>query len=119
MLSNLFRFTISCIKNLNCFMHLCKQRSIGPFYCAYFLTPSGITRPEILIPVTAHPAFDKAANYFGLKVRHIPLTSDYIVDVAAMRSAISGNTVMLVGSVPNFPYGTMDDIQAICELGMN
>lgn len=87
-------------------------------YRDYAREEKGITRPEILIPVTAHPAFDKAANYFGLKVRHIPLTSDYIVDVAAMRSAISGNTVMLVGSVPNFPYGTMDDIQAICELGL-
>ena len=38
-------------------------------------------------------------------------------DIAAMERAINRNTVMLVGSAPNFPYGTMDDIEAIAALG--
>lgn len=80
----------------------------GSQCCNCVLT--GVSLPEIVLPTTAHPAFDKAANYFGMKIKHIPLTKSYTVDLAAMQSAITSNTVMLVGSVPNFPYGTMDDI---------
>ncbi|KAL1460487.1 hypothetical protein WDU94_012467 [Cyamophila willieti] len=87
-------------------------------YRDYAREERGVSLPEIVLPVTAHPAFDKAANYFGMKIRHIPLTKVYTVDLAAMKAAITGNTVMLVGSVPNFPYGTMDDIEGICQLGL-
>uniref|UniRef100_A0A8D9BBI9 sphinganine-1-phosphate aldolase n=1 Tax=Cacopsylla melanoneura TaxID=428564 RepID=A0A8D9BBI9_9HEMI len=86
-------------------------------YRDYAREERGVSLPEIVLPVTAHPAFDKAANYFGMKIRHIRLNKDYTVDLAAMKSAINSNTVMLVGSVPNFPYGTMDDIVGICLLG--
>ncbi|KAI5747317.1 hypothetical protein M8J77_013437 [Diaphorina citri] len=86
-------------------------------YRDYAREEKGISLPEIVLPTTAHPAFDKAANYFGMKVKHIRLTSSYTVDLAALQSAITGNTVMLVGSMPNFPYGTMDDIGAIAKLG--
>ncbi|CAD7012010.1 unnamed protein product [Ceratitis capitata] len=35
-----------------------------------------------------------------------------------MEHEINGNTILLVGSAPNFPYGTMDDIEAIAALGV-
>ncbi|CAH1119293.1 unnamed protein product [Phaedon cochleariae] len=79
----------------------------------------GIKKPEIVVPVTVHSAFDKAAQYLGLKVRSIEVsTQTYQVDMRSFRRAINGNTVLLVGSAPNFPYGTMDDISAISELGL-
>ena len=31
---------------------------------------------------------------------------------------LSSNTVMLVGSAPQFPHGSMDDIQDIAALGV-
>jgi len=87
-------------------------------YRDYARTERGIYHPEIVIPVTAHPAFDKAAAYFGLRVKRVPIDPDTTtVDIRAMRRAISRNTCMLVGSAPNYPYGTMDDIQAIAALG--
>ncbi len=43
----------------------------------------GVTRPELLIPRSAHPAFAKAAKYLGLELRQIPLRDDFRADVDA------------------------------------
>ncbi|XP_067011036.1 sphingosine-1-phosphate lyase [Anabrus simplex] len=88
-------------------------------YRDYAIEEQGIKHPEIVLPVTAHPAFDKAAAYFRMRVRHIPVDpKTYKVDLRAMKRAISRNTCMLVGSTPNYPYGTMDDIKQIAALGV-
>ncbi|XP_014211819.1 sphingosine-1-phosphate lyase isoform X2 [Copidosoma floridanum] len=85
----------------------------------YAREAKGIRRPEIVMPVTAHAAFDKAAQYFKIRVRTVPVHPEtYTVDLNAMRRAIGRNTIMLVGSAPNFPYGTMDDIGSISRLGL-
>jgi len=76
----------------------------------------GITRPEMVLPVTAHAAFDKAAQYFNIKPVLIPIDSDYKADVTAARKAITHNTVVLVGSAPSFPHGIIDPIQELSEL---
>lgn len=88
-------------------------------YRDYASEVKGIKRPEMVLPVTAHAAFDKAAQYFKIRLRVIPVHTDtYQVDLKAFKRAINGNTIMLVGSAPNFPYGTMDDIGAISDLGV-
>ncbi|XP_046829566.1 sphingosine-1-phosphate lyase isoform X2 [Vespa crabro] len=79
----------------------------------------GIERPEMVVPVTAHSSFDKAAQYLNIKVRTVPVNShSYTVSIKAMENAINKNTIMLVSSAPNFPYGTMDNIEAISKLGV-
>ncbi|XP_034239299.1 sphingosine-1-phosphate lyase [Thrips palmi] len=87
-------------------------------YRDYARETKGTRRPEIIVPVTAHAAFDKAAHYLGIRIKHIPVNEDTTVNIAAMKRAISKNTCMLVGSAPNFPYGTIDDIKSIGELGL-
>jgi len=65
-------------------------------YRDYARTEKGIYHPEIVIPLTAHPAFDKAAAYFGLRVKRVPINPDTTtVDIRAMRRAISRNTCMV------------------------
>jgi sphinganine-1-phosphate aldolase len=76
----------------------------------------GITRPEMVVPVTAHAAFDKAAQYFNIKITRIPLDSHYRADVDACRKAITHNTVVLVGSAPDFPHGMIDPIKELSSL---
>jgi len=71
---------------------------------------------QIVVPRSAHPAFDKAARYLDLEVVRVPVASDYRADVAAMRAAISERTLMLVGSAPCFPYGVIDPIAELGEL---
>ena len=87
-------------------------------YRDYGRDVKGITKPNIVLPVTAHTAFDKSAKYFGMFTKTVPVdprTTE--VDIKAMERAINSNTVMLVGSAPNYPYGTMDNIEAIAKLG--
>jgi len=77
----------------------------------------GITKPELIVPVTAHVAFDKACDYFGIKIIHIPVDEKTRrVDVKKVRSAISRNTIALVGSAPSFPHGVIDPIEELAAL---
>ena len=76
----------------------------------------GITQPEMIAPVTAHAAFDKAAQYFGIKMVRLPVDADYRADVTAARKAITRNTIVIVGSAPSFPHGIVDPIQELSEL---
>jgi len=71
-------------------------------------------KANIVLPYSAHPAFDKAAMMMDLELRKIAVKSDLSADVVAMSDAIDNNTIMLVGSAPNFPYGLIDPIS---ELG--
>ncbi|KIY61722.1 PLP-dependent transferase [Cylindrobasidium torrendii FP15055 ss-10] len=76
-----------------------------------------ITRPEMIIPDSAHAAFDKAAEYFGVKVHVIPVDrATRRVDIKRVKRAINANTIMLVGSSVNFPDGNQDDITALGAL---
>nr|CAD7409222.1 unnamed protein product [Timema poppensis] len=87
-------------------------------YRDYARSEWGIKHPEIILPTTSHPAFDKAGLYFGIRITHTPVDPvHYRADINAMRRAIGRNTILLVGSTPNFPYGTMDDIEEIAALG--
>ncbi|NMO18911.1 aminotransferase class V-fold PLP-dependent enzyme [Pyxidicoccus fallax] len=76
----------------------------------------GITKPEMVAPASAHPAFDKAAHYFGVKMVRVPVGPDYRADVAATKKAINRNTIVLIGSAPGFPHGVIDPIEELSEL---
>jgi len=78
----------------------------------------GITAPEMLLPVTAHVAFEKAALYFGIKIVHIPMADDFRADVKAAERAITRNTIVIVGSAPNFPHGIIDPIKELSDLAL-
>ncbi|GAA5853991.1 hypothetical protein JCM5353_001385 [Sporobolomyces roseus] len=79
----------------------------------------GITEPEMIIPISAHAAFDKASMYFGIKLHKIPVDSETRkVDIRRVKRAINKNTIMLVGSAPNFPDGAVDDITALSKLAI-
>ena len=78
----------------------------------------GITAPEMIVPVTAHAAFDKAAQYFGIKIVRIPVDDQYRADVDATRRAITRNTVVIVGSAPSFPHGIVDPIAELSALAL-
>ncbi|MBI5503286.1 MAG: aspartate aminotransferase family protein, partial [Deltaproteobacteria bacterium] len=68
--------------------------------------------PEIVLPISAHPAFHKAAHYLGLRVVVTPIdpADGFRADAAAFRAALGPNTILGVGSAPNFSHGTIDPI---------
>ncbi|KAH7247958.1 hypothetical protein MRS44_010577 [Fusarium solani] len=79
----------------------------------------GVTEPEMILPETAHTAFHKAAQYFKIKIHLVSCPGpDYQVDVRAVSRLINPNTILLVGSAPNFPHGIIDDIVALSKLAL-
>jgi len=76
----------------------------------------GITAPNVVLPTSAHAAFEKGCYYFGLESRRIAVGSDWKADPDAMAAAIDHNTVLVVGSAPQYPQGVIDPIPAIAAL---
>lgn len=76
----------------------------------------GITTPEMVLPTSAHAAFEKAAAYFGVRSVRVPVRDDFRADVSAMRDAVTANTVLLVGSAPQYPQGVVDPIAEIAAI---
>ena len=76
----------------------------------------GITEPEMVIAESAHAAFHKAADLFGLRVHKTPVRADSTADVEAMAAAVNERTVLLVGSAPQYPQGVVDPIPEIAAL---
>ncbi len=76
----------------------------------------GLTAPELVVPATAHPSFDKAGSYMQVKIVRVPVRDDFRADVDAMAAAITDRTVGLVGSSPPYPHGQCDEIGAIAQL---
>lgn len=73
---------------------------------------------NIVLPRSAHLAFDKAAHLMDIEVRRVPLKTDgsFEADPAAMAAAMDTATIMMVGSAPNFPHGIIDPIAALGEV---
>lgn len=79
----------------------------------------GITEPELIMPETAHAAFNKGAHYFGVKIITAPVDPvTTLVDLDFVERHINKNTVALVGSACNYPYGTIDPIQALSDMAI-
>lgn len=76
----------------------------------------GITAPEMVLPASAHAAFEKAAHYFGVRSVRIPVDAGYRADVDAMADAITDRTVLVAGSAPQYPQGIVDPIADIAAL---
>ncbi len=84
----------------------------------YARKEKGVTGPlNIVLPRSAHPAFDKAAAVMEIAVRRTPL-KDFLADPAAMADATDAATMMIVGSAPCFPFGLIDPIEALSDLAV-
>jgi len=75
-----------------------------------------VTRPEMVLPRSAHPAFEKAAHYFGVKSVHVPVDSAFRADVKQVAKAINDRTILVVGSAPAYPQGVVDPIAKLAHL---
>lgn len=76
----------------------------------------GITAPNIVLPTSAHAAFEKGCYYFGLESRRVAVGDGWRADVEAMEAAIDDNTVLVVGSAPQYPQGVVDPIPELASI---
>lgn len=76
-----------------------------------------ITRPEILLPETAHAAFQKSAHFLGLTPVIVPVDPvSFRADPDRIEAAITENTVMIVGSAISYAHGVVDPISELAEV---
>ncbi|MBZ5856815.1 pyridoxal phosphate-dependent decarboxylase family protein [Flavihumibacter profundi] len=76
-----------------------------------------ITRPEVVAPVTIHPAFDKAAILFGLHIRKAPVDENRSAIPGAMEQLINENTILIAVSAPSYPNGVLDPVETVAGIG--
>ena len=91
---------------LSVYTHLEKARAKNP----------KLRIPEIILPESAHPAFDKAAYILGIRIKKIPLDKDLRADPKKMEQAISNNTVLMVVSSPSYPHGIADPVETVAAI---
>jgi glutamate/tyrosine decarboxylase-like PLP-dependent enzyme len=76
-----------------------------------------ITRPEMVLPKTAHASFHKAAHYLSVTPVVVDINpATFKVEADAMRAAITENTILLVASAPSYSQGVIDPIAEIGTL---
>ena len=86
----------------------------------YRFTRPDIKEPEMILPLTGHAAFHKAARYFDVKV--VPTQVDTVTfkaDSTAVRRAITKNTIMIVGSAPSYAHGVVDPMSELGEIAID
>jgi sphinganine-1-phosphate aldolase len=73
-----------------------------------------VDRPRMLVPLTAHGAFHKAAHYLGVELVATELEPATLrADVDAIRAAIDERTVLVVASAYGFAHGVIDPVAEI------
>jgi glutamate/tyrosine decarboxylase-like PLP-dependent enzyme len=79
-----------------------------------------IREPEIILPLTAHAAFQKAAHYLCVKPVLVPIDdTTFKADPEAVRRAITPNTILLVGSAVSYAHGVVDPIRDLGRIALD
>ena len=73
-------------------------------------------RPEVVVPITAHPAFEKACALMEMTLVRTVIRDDTRADLDAFRAALTEQTIAMAGSAPSYPFGTVDDIPAMADI---
>jgi tyrosine decarboxylase/aspartate 1-decarboxylase len=77
---------------------------------------SDIKNPEVVVPVSAHISFDKAADLLNLRLRKVKLLDNYEVDLHHYESLINKKTCAVVGVAGTTSLGLIDPIEEIGNL---
>ena len=72
--------------------------------------------PRLVLPVTAHAAFQKAAHYFGLTLDLVPVSDTGEVAVADVETRLDDDVALVVLSAPSYPVAALDPIEAVAAL---
>lgn len=76
----------------------------------------GVERPRIVAPVSAHPAYAKAAHYFDMELVQVPLDDAYRADIEAARALVDGETAVVIASAFSYPHGVMDPVSDLAAI---
>ena len=70
----------------------------------------------MVLPASAHAAFEKGAAYFGVTSVRVPVRDDWRADPAAMAAAVDADTALVVASAPQYPQGVVDPVEEVAAI---
>ena len=79
---------------------------------------SGIEKPNVIVPESAHFSFKKACDMLSLDMRSVPITKDFRMDAGAAAGLIDRNTIALVGIAGTTEYGMVDPIADLAKIAV-
>ena len=81
-----------------------------------WVAAGGTGTPRLVLPVTAHAAFQKAAHYFGLALDLVPVSPEGVVAVGDIAERLGADVALVVVSAPSYPTATLDPVEAVAAL---
>ncbi|WP_309708167.1 aminotransferase class V-fold PLP-dependent enzyme [Pseudolysinimonas sp.] len=81
-----------------------------------WVAAGGTGQPRLVIPVTAHAAFQKAAHYFGLALDIVPVSAEGEVTASAIEQRLGDDVALVVVSAPSYPTATLDPVAEVAAL---
>ncbi|GAA1870903.1 pyridoxal phosphate-dependent decarboxylase family protein [Asanoa iriomotensis] len=76
-----------------------------------------LAEPRIVVPVTGHAAFAKAAHYLGVRLDAVPVSVDTLrPPVSDVAAAITADTVLVACSAPSYAHGVVDPVAEIAAV---
>ena len=73
-----------------------------------------VEAPRLVAPSTVHAAIHKAGHLLGVALDLVPVVpGSYRADPAAMASAITDDTVLVVASAPSYAHGVVDPVEPV------
>ncbi|ROU06328.1 pyridoxal phosphate-dependent decarboxylase family protein [Lysobacter enzymogenes] len=82
-------------------------------YRAFRARRPHVRRPHLLLPASAHPVYEQAAEIMGLDLIRVAIGGDYRASVETLGQCIEPETMMIVASAPSQPFGAIDPVEAI------
>lgn len=73
---------------------------------------------EVIVPISAHFSFDKAADFLGLNLVKVKLNSQFQVDIEAVKESVNSRTIALVGVAGTTSLGVVDPIRELSEIAV-
>lgn len=73
-------------------------------------------KKEIILPESAHFSFKKIASIMDMKLKKVPLTTNYNMDISKIKKQINTNTAAIVGIAGSTELGTIDPIPELNDI---
>ena len=79
---------------------------------------AGVTRPEVVLPQSAHFSFTKICRLLNLKPVYAPIDNSFTVDPSAVEKLITENTIAILGTAGTAELGVVDPISTLSEIAL-
>jgi sphinganine-1-phosphate aldolase len=71
---------------------------------------------EVLMADTGYPSFEKYGRYLGYTVRRVPSDGEFRADPRSIESAITGDTILVLASMPSWSHGICDPVPQLAAI---